>query len=125
MKVLIIQDQIETAQLLSKIITGYGCEVNIANQGSDALNLLGESTNIDLALVGWRMPVMSGLDLIKELRTRQHLKTLKIIMVAGMNDLGNVDEAFSAGANEYLMKPFSRMMILEKLKLCGLKIKDE
>jgi two-component system chemotaxis response regulator CheY len=63
---------------------------------------------------------MSGLDLVRALRARSELGGLRLMMVTTETELVRVREALEAGADEYIMKPFDREMLLEKLQLLGI-----
>ena len=79
-----------------------------------------ESTpGIDLVLADWNMPEMNGFELLTKLRARPELRALKIVMVTTEAELGHMARALEAGANEYIMKPFTKEIVLEKLELLG------
>jgi two-component system chemotaxis response regulator CheY len=66
------------------------------------------------------MPGMSGVQLVDWLRSRPELTKTPVLMVTGERDLTRVAEALSHGANEYIMKPFSKEVLQEKLQLLGI-----
>ena len=76
--------------------------------------------DIQLALVDWNMPVMNGLDFIVEARKESRFDDVVMMMVTTESDIGEVAAALEAGANEYLMKPFTKTILAEKLRLLGL-----
>jgi two-component system chemotaxis response regulator CheY len=79
-----------------------------------------EKNQIDLVLADWNMPEMNGLDLLKQLRQDPELASLKVIMVTTETELDNMVSALEAGANEYVMKPFTKDILTEKLELVGI-----
>jgi two-component system chemotaxis response regulator CheY len=99
-----------------------GFEVALAADAEGALEVLENDQAFDLALVDWNLPGMSGLDLVNTIRERQNLGEIKLMMVTTETQLGRVVEALDAGADEYIMKPFDREMLLEKLALLGIEV---
>jgi two-component system, chemotaxis family, chemotaxis protein CheY len=71
-------------------------------------------------LADWNMPEMNGLELLKELRQDPELASLKVIMVTTETELDHMVSALEAGANEYVMKPFTKDILREKLELVGI-----
>ena len=66
------------------------------------------------------MPEMNGLELLKQLRQDPDLASLKVIMVTTETELDHMVSALEAGANEYVMKPFTKDILREKLELVGI-----
>jgi two-component system chemotaxis response regulator CheY len=97
-----------------------GFEVFEAGHGREGLNCLRQIGPVDLALVDWNMPEMNGLDFVRAVRAEGAYDSIRLMMVTTETDMPRVVQALEAGANEYLMKPFTKDMILEKLDLMGL-----
>ena len=68
-------------------------------------------------LVDWNMPEMNGLDLIRAVRGRRAHDGVRILMVTSEAQAEQVTRALNAGANEYLMKPFNKDVLVAKLRL--------
>lgn len=119
MKALIVDDSKATRLILKKILTEVGFQEFLeAAHGREALERLGGAGNaVDLALVDWNMPEMDGYELLCAIRARRELDDVAIMMVTTETELEQVTRALSAGANEYVMKPFSPDIIREKLAL--------
>jgi two-component system chemotaxis response regulator CheY len=66
------------------------------------------------------MPVMNGLELLKELRQDSEFCGLKVLMVTTETEMEHMKSAMDAGADEYVMKPFTRDILLEKLEIVGI-----
>jgi two-component system chemotaxis response regulator CheY len=79
-----------------------------------------EKSAVNLVLTDWNMPEMNGLDLIKHLRQNPDLASLKVIMVTTETEVDHIVSALQAGANEYVMKPFTKDVLKEKLELVGI-----
>ena len=119
-KVLVVDDSRTIRLILRRILLEIGCEVSEASNGREALDLVNaESGAIGLVMADWNMPEMNGFELLKALRSRPDLTDLKIVMVTTEAELGHMSMALEAGANEYIMKPFTKEIVLEKLDLLG------
>ncbi len=66
------------------------------------------------------MPEMNGLDLLKKLRQNPEHSFVAVVMVTTETEIQHIAEAMEAGANEYVMKPFTRDILVEKLELAGI-----
>jgi two-component system, chemotaxis family, chemotaxis protein CheY len=107
--------------ILSKILTELGYEVRQAANGREALAVMEvEKTAVKLVLADWNMPELNGLDMLKRLRQNPEFASLVVIMVTTETELGQMVAALEAGANEYVMKPFTKDILVEKLDLVGI-----
>jgi two-component system chemotaxis response regulator CheY len=79
-----------------------------------------EKAAVTVVLTDWSMPVMNGLDLVKNLRQNPELASLKVIMVTTETEVDHIVSALEAGANEYVMKPFTKDILREKLEQVGI-----
>jgi two-component system chemotaxis response regulator CheY len=71
-------------------------------------------------LVDWNMPVMNGYEFVKAVRSFERFDAIPLMMVTTETEMDRVLAALEAGANEYVMKPFTKEMILDKLAILGL-----
>lgn len=122
MKALIIDDSKAMRMILGKVISGLGYEILQAANGQDALDQLNTADKPHLILVDWNMPGMSGLDLIKAVRANPEYDSIMLMMVTTETEMSYVKVALDAGANEYVMKPFTPEIIVNKLQLLGLEV---
>jgi two-component system chemotaxis response regulator CheY len=120
MRALVIDDSRAMRSILAGILEDLEFEVEQAADAEMAYEVLKADDGFDLALVDWNLPAMSGLDLVKLVRQRQELAGLRLMMVTTETELARVREALEAGADEYIMKPFDKEMLLEKLNLLGI-----
>ena len=121
MRALVIDDSKSIRSILTRILSGVGFEVDEAANGLEALALI-KKEKVDLALVDWNMPDMDGCEFIQLVRKSNAHKDMRLIMVTTETAITKVAEALEAGADEYVMKPFSREVIIEKLALMGMNI---
>ena len=120
MHALIVDDSTTMRMILKAHLKKLGFEVTEAINGVDALDRLKTMATADLVMVDWNMPEMDGLTFIRAVRTEVAYAALPMMMVTTNTDRAHVAEALDAGANEYIMKPFTRDMIREKLEILGL-----
>jgi two-component system chemotaxis response regulator CheY len=119
-KALIIDDSKAMRSILSRMLQGLGFEVLEASNGREGLQRLQAIGKVDLALVDWNMPEMNGLEFIRTVRAEQSYDGVLLMMVTTETEMENVVRALAAGANEYVMKPFTQEIILEKLQIFGM-----
>ncbi len=120
MKAIVIDDSRATRLILKRTLTAQGFEVIEAGDGRQGVEELEKSGPVDLALVDWNMPVMTGYEFIVEIRSRANFSSMSIMMVTTETETSQVQLALDAGANEYIMKPFTEEVLREKLMLLGL-----
>lgn len=120
MRALIVDDSKAMRSILKRILAELKIEAVEAINGKEALDRLKEIGKVELVLVDWNMPMMNGVDFVKTVRSDRTFDSVLLMMVTKETDLNQVKLALEAGANEYLMKPFTREMLLEKLQILGL-----
>ena len=120
MRALVVDDSKSMRMILSRTLQEIGFEVSEAGHGQEALDRLYQGEEVDLMLVDWNMPVMNGYELVRAVRASALLGNVRIMMVTTESSLNRVREALAAGANEYLMKPFTKELLVEKLALLGM-----
>lgn len=122
MRALVIDDSKAIRLILGQILKDIGFEVLNAADGKEALEQLKSADQVDLALVDWNMPVMNGFEFVVEVRKNKQYDNMPMMMVTTETEMSQVIKALEAGANEYVMKPFTKEMIIEKLTLMGIQI---
>jgi two-component system, chemotaxis family, chemotaxis protein CheY len=120
MKALVIDDSRTMRTILARILKQLGFETAEAEHGRAGLARLREVGTVDLALVDWNMPEMNGYDFLQAVRADRAYDAMRVVMVTTEADLEHVQRALVAGANEYVMKPFTSEMLAEKLALLGI-----
>lgn len=120
MRALVVDDSKSMRMILAKSLKEVGIEVTEAGDGREALGRLNAGEQVELMLVDWNMPVMNGYELVCAVRANAMLGDIRIMMVTTETSMEHVQKALAAGANEYLMKPFTKELLLEKLSLLGL-----
>lgn len=119
-RAMVVDDSRAMRSILSAIVEDLGFRVEQASDGRDALLKLRQASDTELALVDWNMPEMNGLELVAAIRQQPEFESLRIVMVTTETEADRVVEALEAGADEYIMKPFDRDMLLAKLAMVGI-----
>jgi two-component system chemotaxis response regulator CheY len=120
MRALVIDDSRTIRTIIGKILKEIGMDVVEAGNGREGLQQIKQHPGIDLVLVDWNMPEMNGLEFIQALRAQRAYDRVRILMVTSETESEQVTKALTAGANEYLMKPFSREILIAKLDLLNI-----
>jgi len=120
MLALVVDDSRAMRSILTRLMSGLGFEVAQAGDGAQALAVIDAGVRPDVVLVDWNMPVMNGLEFIKNVRGRHDLRDVSLMMVTTESEQSQIVRALAAGAHEYVIKPFTDEVIAEKLALLGL-----
>jgi|SRR5271169_5758132 two-component system, chemotaxis family, chemotaxis protein CheY len=119
-KAMIVDDSKAMRMFLSKTLAEVGYEVCVAANGREALCVFErEKVGISLVLVDWNMPEMNGLEFVKAFRSDPGHSSVMLMMVTTETEVDQMVKALEAGANEYVMKPFTKEIIADKLRLMG------
>lgn len=121
MRVLLVDDSKTARTLLSRIFKELGnWEILEASNGEEALSRLNEVGSLDLACIDWNMPVMNGLEFLKLAKKQPNFAETWMMMVTTETEMEHITRAMVSGANEYVMKPFTKEVIIGKLQMMGL-----
>lgn len=119
--VLIVDDSRAIRRILGTTIRELGFEVAEAANGQEALDRLEDMDQpVRFMLVDWNMPKMNGLDFVLKVRENKRFEESSILMVTTETAVDQMVKALDAGANEYVMKPFTKEIIEDKLRLLGI-----
>ena len=116
---LVVEDSSIVRKVARRILEGLGFEVVEAEDGVDAL-VVCKRAMPEAILLDWNMPVMDGYDFLKALRRMPGGDTPKVVFCTTENDVAHIARALSAGANEYIMKPFDKEIVEAKFQEVGL-----
>ncbi|MDX1484913.1 MAG: response regulator [Alphaproteobacteria bacterium] len=116
---LIVDDSRVIRMVARKILEDLEFAIEEAENGREALDACFNSIP-DAILLDWNMPVMSGIDFLRELRKSKGGDAPVVVFCTTENDMDHICEAMGAGANEYIMKPFDSDIIQSKFSLVGL-----
>ena len=119
MKALVVDDSRPIRRIESQILQELGFETVDACHGREALDHLQANPLPDVVLVDWNMPEMDGLEFIKAVRKDVRFRGLVMLMVTTETETDQMLRALTAGADEYLMKPFQKEGLVDKLRMLG------
>ncbi|WP_027358014.1 chemotaxis response regulator CheY [Desulforegula conservatrix] len=115
-KILCVDDFATMRRILKNILKQLGFNnITEADDGTTALEELKKS-HYDLIISDWNMPKMTGLELLKTIRSTPEFKDIPFLMVTAEAQKQNVIEAVQAGVSNYVVKPFTAEAIAEKLQ---------
>ncbi len=116
MRILVVDDFATMRRIVRNILKQLGYEnVLEAEDGTAALHIL-KTEKVDLIISDWNMPQMSGIELLKAVRTTEGLKDIPFLMVTAEGQKENVLEAVKSRVSNYIVKPFTPETLLEKLQ---------
>ncbi|MFS1511416.1 ATP-binding protein [Chengkuizengella sp. SCS-71B] len=113
--ILIVDDEPTNIQVLLHLLSKQGYNVITAFSGKEALRKMDQYSNIDLAILDVMMPVMSGIELCREIRETNSLLELPVLFATAKDRPEDIDLGFQAGANDYITKPFDCSTILARI----------
>ena len=114
-KILIVDDETDYVQTVQDMLEISNYSVISAHNGKQALNIIPQQQP-DVILLDLIMPVMDGIELLKRLKSNPEFKNIPVIMLTGQSELGDVARAQECGVDDYIVKPFDRNLLLEKIK---------
>ena len=119
LRAMVVDDSRAMRGILRRILNERGIAVVEAANGRQALELLQSGEQVQLALVDWNMPEMTGYEFVCAVRRVSTWDSMPIMMVTTEAEIEQMTRALEAGANEYVMKPFTSDVIAGKLELLG------
>ncbi len=115
MKFLVVDDFSTMRRIVRNLLKELGyTNADEAEDGVVALNML-RANKFDFVVSDWNMPNMTGIELLKNIRADENLKNLPVLMITAEARKENIIEAAQAGANGYIVKPFTAATLDEKL----------
>ena len=119
MLAIVIDDSRAMRGIIKRVLKGMGFDTLEAGDGQEALAVLANSPRPDLAMVDWNMPNMNGFEFLKSIRADRAFDEMKLTMVTTEIEMSQIALALEAGANEYVMKPFTEEAMRDKISLMG------
>ncbi|MGE3301812.1 MAG: PleD family two-component system response regulator [Hyphomonadaceae bacterium] len=116
---LVVDDSRVIRKVATRILEGLRFSIDEAADGLEALTRC-RKTMPDAVLLDWNMPVMTGIDFLRQLRRESGGEHPVVVFCTTENDIDHISEALRAGANEYIMKPFDSDILQSKFAEAGL-----
>jgi two-component system, OmpR family, phosphate regulon response regulator PhoB len=114
-KVLVVEDEAALATLLRYNLERQGYQVDEAADGQEALTRIDEAPP-DLVLLDWMLPVMSGIEVCRQIRRRHDTRDLPVILVTARTDDQDAVRGLNTGADDYITKPFNMEALLARVR---------
>lgn len=114
-KVLIVDDIPENIQTLGEMIKDFDLDVNIAEGGQEAIDII-DSCTPDIILLDLMMPRVNGWDVIDHVRKKYSKNEMVIIVVSLLNNKDNIDECYELGVNDYITKPVIKARLTSSIE---------
>jgi len=121
LKILVVEDQADTRSLVRNMMMEIGVtQVFEAENGRTALSFIDAAFDfVDMVVCDWNMPNMSGIELLRQIRSVD--PDIPFLMVTGRGDMDSVMEARGSGVSGYIVKPFSPLQMEAKLRIVAKK----
>lgn len=116
---LVVDDSRVVRKVARRIVEDLGFTCEEAEDGQKAYEFCSKQMP-DAILLDWNMPIMSGIEFLEKLRAMPNGKSPKVVFCTTENDMAHIQRAMTAGANEYIMKPFDSEIIESKFAQIGL-----
>ncbi len=114
-RILIVEDEPDVLLLLENRVRGAGHDVVSATNGEEGLTLVA-TEKPDLVVLDWMMPRRDGIDVCEEIRASDPEHQIKVLMLTARSQQSDVDRAMAAGADDYIVKPFSSRDLIERIQ---------
>jgi two-component system phosphate regulon response regulator PhoB len=129
-QVVVIDDEKAIRSILERQLPLYNFRVHSCETGTEGLKTietLVKTTGVDVILLDWIMPEMSGLEVLAILKARRKTRDIPVFMLTSKSKVGDIDMAYDIGADDYITKPFKVKLIGSTVdrKLFSLRDKSE
>lgn len=117
MKVIVADDSRVMRSIIEKVVQSIGHEAIHASNGQEVLDLLDRrGPEIDLVLLDWNMPVMSGFEVLSRMQGKKNFRRIPVLMVSTESEEAKKEEALNEGARGYLSKPFTSEELVSEIQ---------
>ncbi len=116
---LVVDDSRVVRKVARRILEAHGFTAAEAGDGQQALDAC-RAQMPDCVLLDWNMPVMNGLDFLKQLRAEYGPENPTVVFCTTETEMSSIEMAITSGAQEYIMKPFDEEILIGKLEQVGL-----
>lgn len=113
--ILIVDDNIQNAELLEAYLEPLEATTRIAVDGVDAMEKVAQKAP-DIILLDIMMPRMSGFEVCRRIKKDPNTKNIPVVMVTALNELGDIERGVDCGADEFLSKPINKLELITRVK---------
>jgi len=112
--VLIVEDEPDVLLLLENRMRGAGYEVESVTDGEQALEAVAQREPA-VIILDWMMPKLDGLEVCQRVRSTDTERRIKVLMLTAKSQQHDIDRAYAAGADDYIVKPFSSRDLIDRV----------
>lgn len=113
--VLIVEDEVAQQHMLTYNCEAEGFRVSVAQNGEEALLVLAEDSP-DVVILDWMMPIMSGIEVCRRIKTNPETKTVPVIMLSARSEDIDKVRGLDTGADDYIVKPYSVVELMARVR---------
>ncbi len=116
--VLVVDDNAQNVELLQAYLETLGCRVLTASDGLAAMQIVRspDSPTPDLILLDVMMPRMSGFEVCRKLKGDPATRSIPVMMVTALNELGDIERGVESGTDDFLTKPVNKLELLTRVR---------
>ncbi len=114
-RILVVDDNPQNLELLIAYLDSLQCQVDTAVDGVDALEKVQEHKP-DLILLDIMMPRMSGFEVCRKLKSDPQTRSIPVVMVTALNELGDIERGVESGTDDFITKPVNRLELLTRVR---------
>lgn len=114
-RILIADDNQQNRELLDAYLSEDGHEIDMAADGEETLRKVRETTP-DLVLLDIMMPRLSGYEVCQRIRQDEAIRNIPVLMVTALREMGDIEKAVAAGADDFLTKPVNRLELKTRVR---------
>jgi DNA-binding response OmpR family regulator len=114
MKVLVVEDDEDIQEIVLSVLSRAGYEVLVEGDGEAGL-ATALSRQPDLVILDWMMPGLTGVEVCRAMRADSRTKDIAVLMLTSRAQEADIDQAFTAGADDYMVKPFRGRELLSRV----------
>jgi len=114
-RILIADDNAANVELLEVFLSDLDCEIAVASDGIETLQKVA-TFQPDLILLDIMMPKLSGFEVCRRIKENPQTRTIMVLMVTALNELGDIERAVAAGCDDFLSKPINKLELLKRVE---------
>ena len=116
--ILIVDDNAQNVELLQAYLEVLPCQILTASDGLEAIRIIedADQTTPDLVLLDVMMPRMSGFEVCRKLKEDPVTRSIPIMMVTALNELGDIERGVESGTDDFLTKPVNKLELITRVK---------
>ena len=114
MKVLVVEDDVDIQDIVVSVLGRAGYDVSVEDNGDSGL-VAALTQEPDLVILDWMMPGLSGVEVCRAMRADARAKDIPILLLTARAQEADIDQAFTAGADDYMVKPFGTRELVSRV----------